>query len=297
MKYLKFALSRLFACALVIWLGVTVMALVPVIRGDQAYSLTVRDYADYLRAVVHMDFGLSKFYKTEIGPLVWRYMPYTMGLCITSNLVAWVIGNMIGLMAGIARGKAFSRVLEALGMVVYPIPYFILALVVQMVFAYILRLFPLTSEIMTGRGFAVFWSSLLRSSALPAVTMILSALGWWIISMSALAGMTAGEDYVQFAYLRGIPKGRVARRYIRPNCMLPQVTALAIQLGTAFGGALMTEMVFGYPGVGFLMQRAAFNNDYNLLFGASVISIVAIAVSTTIVDLIYPLVDPRIRLT
>ena len=297
MKYLKFALGRLITCALVIWLGVTVMALVPVIRGDQTYSLTFREYVDYLKAVVHMDFGLSKFYKTEIGPLVWRYMPYTMGLCITANLVAWVIGNMIGLMTGIARGKAPSRILEALAMAVYPIPYFILALVVQMIFAYAFRLFPLTSEIMTGRGFAVFAKSLVLSSTLPAITMILSALGWWIISMSALAGAAAGEDYAQFAHLRGIPTGKIARLYIRPNCMLPQVTALAIQLGTAFGGALMTEMVFGYPGVGFLMQRAAFNNDYNLLFGASIISIVAIAVSTTVVDLIYPLVDPRIRLT
>ncbi len=297
MKYTKYALGRLFTCLLVIWLGVTVMALVPVIRGDQAYSLTLREYVQYLKAVVHMDFGLSKFYKVEIGPLVWRYMPYTMGLCIAANLVAWIAGNAIGLMAGIAHGKAVSRVLEALAMTIYPIPYFILALVVQMIFAYILRLFPLTSEIMTGRGAAVFWSSLLRSSTLPAITMILSALGWWIISMSTLAGVADGEDYAQFARLRGIPNGKIARRYIRPNCMLPQVTALAIQLGTAFGGALMTEMVFGYPGVGFLMQRAAFNNDYNLLFGASVISIVAIAVSTTVVDLIYPLVDPRVRLT
>jgi peptide/nickel transport system permease protein len=296
MKYLKFMLGRVFACALVIWLGVTIMALVPVIRGDRAYSLTVPEYVDYLKAVVHMDFGLSKFYKTEIGPLVWRYMPYTMGLCITANLVAWVIGNAIGLMAGIARGKALSRVFEWLAMAVYPIPYFILAVVVQMIFAYVLRLFPLTSEIMTGRGLAVFLRSLLRSSALPAVTMIASALGWWTLSMSSLAGAAAGEDYAQFAHLRGIPKSKIARRYIRPNCMLPQVTALAIQLGAAFGGALMTEMVFGYPGVGFLMQRAAFNNDYNLLFGASVISIVAIAVATTIVDLIYPLVDPRVRL-
>lgn len=296
MKYLKFAVGRAFACALVIWLGVTVMALVPVIRGDQAYSLTLREYVDYLDAVIHMDFGLSKFYKAEIGPLVWRYMPYTMGLCITANLVAWVIGNMIGLMAGVARGRSLARAFEWLAMVVYPVPYFILALVVQMVFAYLLKLFPITSQIMTRRGFEVFFTSLLRSSSLPAITMILSALGWWTLSMSSLAGAAAGEDYAQFARLRNIPARKIARRYVRPNCMLPQVTALAIQLGAAFGGALMTEMVFGYPGVGFLMQRAVFNNDYNLLFGASVISIVAIAVSTTVVDLIYPLLDPRVRL-
>lgn len=297
MKYLKFALERVFTCMLVIWLGVTVMALVPVIRGDQTYSLTFREYVDYLDAVIHMDFGLSRYYKAEIGTLVWRYMPYTMGLCITANLVAWVIGNAIGLMAGIARGKTLSRLFEALAMVIYPIPYFILALVIQMIFAYALKLFPLTSEIMTGRGFAVFIRSFLRSSTLPAITMILSALGWWTLSMSALAGATAGEDYAQYARLRGISMRKIAHHYIRPNCMLPQVTALAIQLGTAFGGALMTEMVFNYPGVGFLMQRAAFNNDYNLLFGASVISIITIAVSTTIVDLIYPFVDPRVRLT
>ena len=78
--------------------------------------------------------------------------------------------------------------------------------------------------------------------------------------------------------------------------MLPQFTALAIQLGTAFGGSIMTEMVFGYPGVGFLLQKAAFNNDYGLLFGASIISIIAIAVTTTLVDLLYPLIDPRVRI-
>ncbi|MGI6239902.1 MAG: ABC transporter permease, partial [Christensenellales bacterium] len=213
------------------------------------------------------------------------------------NLVAWIAGNAVGLMAGCARERPLSKIAETLAMIVYPVPYFILALIVQIAFAYLLGLFPITSEIMTGRGAAVFVRTLLRSSALPALTMILGALGWWTISMSSLSGAALGEDYAQFARLRGMSARTVARRYIAPNCMLPQLTALAIQLGSAFGGSIMTEMVFQYPGVGFLMQRAAMNNDYQLLYGASIIAIITIAITATTVELAYPLIDPRVRLT
>lgn len=295
MRYARYAALRLMSCAAVVFLGITVMYLLPMIKRDMGYDLSIEGYFGFLKDMAHMDMGMSKFYRSEVAPIVWRYLPYTLLLCVFSSVVAWIVGNAVGLAAGCARGSAAAKLAEGAAMVIYPIPYFILALVVQVVFAFLLGLFPITGEIMTNQGAARFVTTLLRSSCLPALTMILSGTGWWVISMSALSSSARDEEFVRFAYLRGVKPGRVKRDYIRKGCMGVQYTALAIQLGTAFGGSIMTEMIFGYPGVGFLMQRAAMNNDYALLYGASIVSLIAIALSTTLMDLIYPLLDPRVR--
>lgn len=170
-----------------------------------------------------------------------------------------------------------------------------IALILQIVFAYLLGWCPLQATIMTSGGFGAFFSSLMKASILPAVSLLLVGTGWWIISMKSLSSTTAEEEFVLFARYRGLPEKTIGKNYVFRNSILTQITALAMSLGGVFGGSIMTEMIFGYPGVGTLIQKAILQSDYNTMLGCITISIVAIAVATLIVDLIYPFIDPRIR--
>jgi peptide/nickel transport system permease protein len=234
-------------------------------------------------------------YPTPVGEIIGMYLPYTLFLSLTTTVIAWIIGNIIGLLAGFRKNKLSSKILEGIAICIYPVPYFIIALVLQIVFAFVLGWFPIQTTINTQGSTSVWFLSLLKASILPALSMLLVGTGWWIISMKSLAGTTSEEDFVLFARYRGITEGRIGAGYVFRNSILTQVTALAMSLGGVFGGSIMTEIVFGYPGVGTLVQKAILMSDYNMILGCITISIVAIATATLLVDLIYPFIDPRIR--
>lgn len=253
-------------------------------------------YIDFLKGAVVFDFGPSLMnFPTDASSIVARYLPYTVGLSLFTTIIAWIIGNAIGILAGFRKNKVSSVILEYIAIFLYPIPYFILALVVQIFFCYIWKLFPITATILTNQGTSAFITSLVRSSILPAITMVLVGFGWWVISMKAVSSDTAQEEFVRYARFRGIKEGHIARKYVFRNSILPQVSGLAISMGGIFGGALMTEIIFQYPGVGQLIQKAIMQADYNMIMATVSISIVAIASATLIADLLYPFIDPRVK--
>lgn len=255
-------------------------------------------YAKFLKGAVKFDFGPSLMnFPTSASSIVARYLPYTVGLSLTTTLISWIIGNTIGILAGFRKNKVSSVILEYIAIFLYPIPYFILALVVQIFLCYILKLFPITATILTRGTFTQYITSLIRSSLLPALTMVLVGFGWWVISMKAVSSDTAQEEFVRYARFRGIREGRIARKYVFRNSILPQISGLALSLGGIFGGALMTEIIFQYPGVGQLVQKAIMQADYNMIMATVSISIIAISSATLIADLLYPLIDPRVRYT
>jgi peptide/nickel transport system permease protein len=207
-----------------------------------------------------------------------------------------LLGNLIGLVSGYYNKRAAATALEILGIMIYPIPYYILALSVLIVLAFWFPIFPLSPTFLPG---ALTWDQIkliVYNSFLPALTLVLAGFGWNILSMKALAVSTKEEPYVQFARLKGVPNWTRMTSYVFRNALLPQVTALVLSLGTVFNGALLTEMIFSYPGVGLLMRTAAGAGDYNLLYGSITLSIIAVATAAFVLDLIYPLFDPRIRL-
>ncbi len=257
----------------------------------------LEQYETFLwKGLLHFDFGPSLMsYPTPAGEIISTYLPYTLGLSLVTTIVAWTLGNIIGLLAGFRKNKRSSKILEGMAICLYPIPYFIIALILQIVFAFVLGWFPLQTTINTLGGFGTYITSLLRASILPAVSILLLGMGWWIISMKSLAGTTAEEDFVMYARYRGLSEGKIGRSYVFRNSILTQITALAMSLGGVFNGSIMTEIIFGYPGVGTLIQKAILQSDYNMILGCITISIVAISTATLIADLIYPLIDPRIR--
>ena len=330
MKFRKYFLLRLLTWALTILIGVTFIFFIPrMFPSDPVESMIgqmrsrsgqmdptelellrrslrvqfglegslFEQYLTFLwKGLLHFDFGpsLSNF-PTPAGEIIARNLPYTVGLALFSTLFAWIIGNAIGLLAGFRKNKRYSRILEGIAISIYPIPYFLVALVLQIIFAFILRWFPLQSNVNFLAGTAVFIASLIRVSILPAISLLLVGTGWWIISMKSLSGTTSDEDFVLYARYRGIREGKIGRSYVFRNSILTQVTALAMSLGGVFSGAIMTEIIFGYPGVGVLIQKAILQSDYNMILGCITISIVAISTATLIADLVYPFIDPRIR--
>ncbi len=330
MKFRKYFLMRLLTCLLTIWIGVTFIFFIPrMFPSDPVESMIgqiqsrsgqmdpaqmeslrrslriqfglegslMEQYGTFLwKGLLHFDFGPSLMsYPTPVGEIIGTYLPYTLGLSLTTTVVAWLIGNFIGLLAGFRKDKRSSKILEGIAICIYPVPYFMIALILQIVFAYLLGWCPLQATIMTSGGFGAFFSSLMKASILPAVSLLLVGTGWWIISMKSLSSTTAEEEFVLFARYRGLPEKTIGKNYVFRNSILTQITALAMSLGGVFGGSIMTEMIFGYPGVGTLIQKAILQSDYNTMLGCITISIVAIAVATLIVDLIYPFIDPRIR--
>ena len=330
MKFWKYFGKRALTWLLTIWIGVTFIFFIPRMfpsdpvetmigqitarsgsMGPTAleamrHSLRVQfglegsllqQYGSYLwKGLLHFDFGPSLMsYPTPAGEIVGTYMPYTVGLCTVSTILAWIIGNAIGLLAGFRKDKKISKILEGIAIVIYPIPYYIVALVFQIVFAFILGWFPITTTINNMAGFGTWLASLLRASVLPMLSMLLVSTGWWIISMKSLSSNVAEEDFVQYARYRGLSEGKIGRSYVLKNTILTQITALALSLGGVFNGSIMTEVIFGYPGVGKLIQKAITMSDYNMILATITISIIAISTMTFIVDLILPLFDPRIR--
>ena len=181
-----------------------------------------------------------------------------------------------------------------------PIPYYIFAFTLLLLFAYAVRWFPVTGGSTLGALPEFTWayiSDVLWHSFLPALSLV--ALGGAVNFqvMKLLVQNINAEQYVEYAKLGGVTENRIVRKYIIRNALLPQVTGLALQLGQIFSGALIVEIVFGYPGLGMLLFRAITNGDYNLIMGITILSIVGITTAILILDLTYPLLDPRVRYT
>jgi peptide/nickel transport system permease protein len=198
--------------------------------------------------------------------------------------------------AGYYNKHPAATALEILGIIIYPIPYYILALMLILLLAFFFPIFPISPTFLPGDLTLQKIGTIFYNSFLPALTLVLAGFGWNVLSMKSLAIATKEEGYVTFARLKGTPDRTRMTRYVFRNAMLPQVTALALSIGTIFSGALLTEILFSYPGVGLLMRTAAGAGDYNLLYGAVILSIIAVATVTLVIDLCYPLLDPRIRL-
>ena len=330
MQFAKFMVTRVIAYILVIWIGITVVFFVPrFMPSDPVESMLGRimsqgaymaaDQVEAMRATLTQAFGLEGsladqyfgfFHRTfvtrEFGPslslfptpvneLIGRALPWTLGLLLTSTIIAWIVGNAIGLLAGYKSRWATSRALEVIAILVYPIPYYITALILIILFIHINPIFPLFFSV---RGEAWSWqfiSSVIYNSILPALSIVIVGFGWWVLSMKALASSISEEDFVYFAKLKGAGEGRIMTAYVLRNAILPQVTVLALQIGAIFNGALIAEILFSYPGLGTMTYSAVLQADYNLLMGTITISIIAVATSTLIIDLLYPFFDPRIR--
>jgi len=257
-------------------------------------------YLAFWKRVVVADFGPSlSAFPTPVSTLIRRALPWTAGLLLTATLISWTLGNLLGGLAGYYRDSRTLRFAGVVAMGFHPIPYYIVAFMVLIVFGYLWPVLPISggSQINLPRGFdAAYIGSVLLHSVLPLLSLVLVGIGGWFMGMRSLVSNIVTEDFVTYAELGGVSGRRILLSYVMRNALVPQVTGLAISLGSIFNGAIITEQVFGYPGVGTLLIDAVHAGDYSLVLGITTVSIIAVATAVLLIDLLYPLLDPRVKL-
>jgi peptide/nickel transport system permease protein len=257
-------------------------------------------YANYLASTARFDLGTSiAFYPARVIDLIKRALPWTIGLLLTSTLIAFVLGNLLGAIVAWENAPRWALFLAPGVMVFAALPYYLLGLVLIYLFAFTWDLFPLQGGYEITSTPALTWTfagEILRHSILPALSIVLASMGTWALGMRGMMISVQGEDYMTYAQANGLPVGRRFFSYGMRNAMLPAVTGLALQVGHIAAGAVLVERIFGYPGLGTLLFEAIQQNDYFVIYGVVFIIVVMIAAMMLLVDLVYPLLDPRIRL-
>ena len=268
----------------------------------ELYGLTggpIEQYGNFWRRIAMADFGPSlSAFPTPVSALIARALPWTIGLLVTATLITWMLGNLLGGLAGYYQDKRSLKVLAVVAMGLHPVPYYIVSFVLLVMFGYVWPLLPIAGGygMNLEQGFnATFALSVLKHSVLPALSLMLIGLGGWFLGMRSLVSNIVSEDYVVYAELAGVDRRRILVSYVMRNALAPQVTGLALSLGAVFNGAIITEQVFGYPGIGSLLVSAVYAGDYGLVLGVTTISIVGVSSAVLIIDLVYPLIDPRVR--
>ncbi len=259
----------------------------------------VLQYFDYLGSLFTFDLGYSiSFYPTRVADLILSALPWTIGLLFTATIIAFLLGTLLGALVAWEKAPKFLQVVTPGIMVLAALPYYLLGLVLIYLFAFVWHVFPLQGgySILAFPGWNWgFVLDVLYHSLLPALSIVLASVGSWALAMRGMMVTVQGEDYMLYSEANGLRPRRRFLHYGVRNAILPQMTALALQLGHIAAGAVLVERVFLYPGVGMLLFRAIERSDYFVIYGVVFIIVVMVALSMLLVDLLYPLLDPRIR--
>lgn len=257
-------------------------------------------YLLYLRNLfIYGDLGYSiAHFPAKVSTVVWAAVPWTLGLLLGANLIAFVIGNLLGALAVWPRAPRFVVWTTYVFMSFAAIPFYLLALILLYVFAFWWPIFPAGGAFTPGsaRGFNLVTAyEIVRHAALPVLSIALGLIGFWALSMRGVMAGILGEDYLSYARIKGLKERTVFIRYGLRNAMLPQTTALAIDLGRLISGQVLVEVIFSYPGLGTVLYNALRSGDYFVIQGVVLFIIVSLALTMLLVDLICPFLDPRIR--
>lgn len=258
-------------------------------------------YIRYMSNVfLRFDLGPSLIaFPTHAQVLILQALPWTIGLLGLSIIIAWVLGVFLGGIVGWKRDFPGSEAITTVAIALAQVPQYFVALFLIFVFAYGLMWLPARGAYpaTTRPGLTLdFIFGLLRHGLLPALSIVLVSVSGWLISTRSLMITILGEDYLLFAQAKGLRPGYIFSRYGLRNALLPQLTGLAISLGFIINGSFLVEFIFTYPGIGTLFVNAIGILDYNTVQGIVLISIVAVLTANLLLDLLLPLVDPRIRL-
>jgi peptide/nickel transport system permease protein len=314
---------------LTVWLGSTIIFIIPrLVPGDPVAAMIGRmsqsgarvensaelinawrarfgldaplpiQYLNYLRNALTLDMGYSlAHFPATVRDMVAVAVPWTIGLLALATVISFILGNLIGAMMAWGPTPRWLKRLLPLSLTFTSIPYFMLAILLIYVFGFGLRLFPISGGY--GRDLTISWNgpyilSVLQHAILPALSIVIASMGYWALGMRGMMITNAGEDYIILGRAKGLSPARLFLWYAVRNAVLPQVTALALTLGSIVGGATLVEYLFAYPGMGYLLYQAIVTNDYSLIQGIVFILILATASAVLLIDLVYPLIDPRI---
>lgn len=260
----------------------------------------LQQYLAYLhRVFITRDLGPALLnFPTPAQVIIMRALPWTIGLLGLSALLSWLLGLLLGAVTGWKRGSRVSEWVTNFALAFSHVPYYLVAIMLIFILAYRLAWFPPTSAYDPGiqKAFTPeFIFSVIRHGTLPALSIVFIGVCNWMISTRMLIVTTLGEDYLVFADAKGLNPRHILTQYALRNCYLPQVTAFGISLGFTFNGNVLVEQLFKYPGLGNLLVQAIGILDYNTIQGIVSLTIFAVLTANLLIDLLLPLLDPRVK--
>jgi peptide/nickel transport system permease protein len=322
---------RVVQLLLVIWVATTVNFMVPrLIPGDPVQSMLAQMQvsggqasfdAEALAAEYNRKFGLDEplwnqyinywadLAKGDLGvslrnssqsviSKISSALPWSVGLLLVATLIAFVVGSVLGALLVWPRTPRIVGWLASPLLLLSTVPYYLLAIMLIYIFAIVFKMFPPANGFSPTTILGFNWNSavdIANHAVLPALSIVLGAVGFWALGMRSLMVNVLGEDYITFAESKGLKRSRIFLRYGMRNALLPQVTALALALATVVSGAILVEAIFNYPGLGGLLYGAVLGKDIFVINGVVTVLILSLAFTVFLIDLLYPLIDPRIR--
>ncbi|MFN8380286.1 MAG: ABC transporter permease [Anaerolineales bacterium] len=253
----------------------------------------------YIKNVAHGNFGTSfSQYPRSVADIIRSSIWWTICLQFPAIIVGWLIGNTLGALAAYLKG-GFDKVIMPISIFVSNFPAFGMAIILLVIFATTLKWFPISG----GYGFdqipnlswGFVWSVIVHYQ-LPFWSIVLISIGGQAIGMRSMSIYELNADYVKYSRFLGI-KDRTIVGYVFRNAMLPQVTGLALSIGTMVGGALVAEIIFSYPGLGNTILKAVVGQDYPLISGVTLIITLMVLSANFLIEIIYGIIDPRIKAT
>jgi peptide/nickel transport system permease protein len=267
--------------------------------GVNSSESSLHQYFTYLGNMFTGHFGTSlTFFPDPVSQVVFAALPWTLGLVGITTVLAFAAGTLVGMVAAWRRGSTLDGVMPPIFVIISAFPYFFLALMVLLVFSVTLGWFP------QGFGYSntdtVGWSwhfieDVLKHAFLPAIVILVTSIGGWVLTMRNNMTSTLSEDYVRMARAKGLSPLRIMFNYAGRNAVLPNLAGFAMSLGFVVSGAILVEYVFSYPGVGYMLLQAVENEDFALMQTLFLFITVCVLTAVLLMDFATILLDPRTR--
>jgi peptide/nickel transport system permease protein len=323
---MRFLLRRLGFYLLAAWASLTINFFLPrLIPGDPATTIfaasrgqmqpeqlaqikaalglsddpLIIQYFTYLSHALRFDFGISfSSFPTPVTTVIGGGLFWTMLLGLTALIISFVLGNIIGIIGSWRRGGLVDSTLPPLLIFIGAFPPFFLALMALYFLGLQLGWFPMRhayDDLLTPSLSLPFFGSVIQHLLLPAASIVLVSIGGWALGMrNTMVGVLA-EDYVTMAEAKGLSQRQIMYNYAARNALLPSVTAFGMALGFVLSGQVLIELIFGYPGLGYLLIKSVNNLDYPLMEGLFLMITFAVLGANFLVDILYTRLDPRVR--
>lgn len=269
--------------------------------GTNHHSNYFNDYIHYLWNMLRGHFGISVvFYPTPVIDIIKSALPWTLGLIGVTTMIAFAIGTLLGMRAAWRRNGLVDSVILPISVVTVAFPYFWVGMIFIYLFSTRLQLFPagFGYDVLTGQSISFSWAfvgAVLRHSILPGLSILVTSVGSWLLLMRNNMVGSLAEDYVRMARAKGLRERRIMFAYAGRNAILPSVTGFALAIGFVVSGALLVEVVFNYPGLGFLLYQAVTSQDYPLMQALFLLITIAVLLAAVLADLANAIIDPRVR--
>lgn len=255
-------------------------------------------YGKYMWNTARFDFGQSlSAYPADVSEIIRPAVGWSMGLIGISVLITFGMGVLIGALLAWKGTPRLVKAVLPITMIGGVLPYYLLAMLLLYLFAFSTRLLPMSGAYDSSVPAQLSWpyiSNVARHAVLPALSIILTSVGGWALTMRSLMVNTIGEDYMLLAEAKGLPRSRILWWYSVRNAIPPQLTHLGIAMGYVVSGAILVEIVFSYPGLGYQLYQAIVNSDYTVIQGITLMLAVSVGLGVLMIDLIYPRLDPRV---